>query len=241
MNILAYIIAHYGMPYFDACLASLSPQVDKIIVLYTPSPSQGHGTTMRCPDSRADLRAVAAKYPNIQWMDGHWGDEGSHCGAVMPQTLGFDWLVRLDTDEVIAPGTVARWIAWAQERPAKQFSPKFLHFWRSFGRVCQDGHTPVRLTRLGGGSGQESIPLELGYVYHFGYAQPTRYIDYKLEVQGHRKEFRPEWYRDKWKANAQDDVHIVCKHGFWKPEPFDRALLPDVLKGHPYYGMEVIE
>ncbi len=241
MKTLGYVIVHYGLPYFDAALASLSPQVDKLIILYTPNPSQGHRTHKRCPDSRDELYAVAAKYPNIQWMDGNWGDEGSHCGAVMPQTLGFDWLVRLDTDEVIHPGTVSRWVQHASTRPAKHYSPKFFHFWRSFGRACQDGHQPVRLTNLGGGSGLEGLPAELGAVYHFGYAQPTRYIDYKLEVQGHKSEFRPEWYREKWKVNAQEDVHIVCKYGFWKPEPFDRATLPEVLKGHPYYGLEVIE
>lgn len=241
MKTLAYIICHYGLPYFDACLAALSPQVDKIVVLYSRAPSQGNQTDMACPDSGDQLRAVAQRYPNVQWVEGNWSNEGAHTGAAMAYVEGYDWLVRLDTDEIIQPDTVSRWIQWAQGRPARTFSPKFLHFWRSFSRVCRDGHTPVRLTRVASGEGQESIPEELGVVYHMGYAQPTRYIEYKLEVQGHKPEFRPEWFRHKWLVNAQEDVHIVCKYGFWNTEAFDKLGLPDVLKAHPYWAMEVIE
>jgi len=124
--------------------------------------------------------------------------------------------------------------------PNRHFSPKFLHFWRSFNWACGDGHTPVRLTRLNGGDGLGYLDAALGRVLHFGYAQPTPYIQYKMLVQGHHDEWRREWFATKWLKNAKADLHPVCVDGFWTAQPFDKSTLPASLRDHPYFGLDVI-
>lgn len=252
MKKLGFVILYYGAPYLEAAIGSVYDQVDKIVILYTDQPSQGYMPDIPCPDTEQELMAQCNKYwDKITWVNGRWGTEGDHVGAIQQFATGYDWLWRFDSDEVTPPGMVDAMIAQADRwgpdkphnRPAKQHAVHFINFWRSFSRVCPGGHMSIRLTRVNGGEGQESLDSEGGkYVmYHFGYALPSRYIAFKLQVSGHRPEFRPDWYETKWLANAQADVHPVCMYGFWNAVPFDKAAMPPILKDHPFANMEIIE
>ena len=78
-------------------------------------------------------------------------------------------------------------------------------------------------------------------VSHFGYAQPTKYIEYKLLVSGHRPEFRRDWFAEKWLKNGQYDLHPVVHPNHWMPVDFDKSKLPEILKSHPFYSIEIIK
>lgn len=246
---LGFCILYYGAPYLEAAIGSVYDQVDKIVILYTDQPSQGFMPDIPCPDTEQQLMACCNKYwDKITWVNGRWGNEGDHVGAVQQFTAGYDWLWRFDSDEVTPPGMVDAMISQAQmdallAPPAKLYAVHFINFWRSFSRVCLNSHMSIRLTRVNGGEGQKNLDSEDGkYVmYHFGYAVPSRYIAFKLQVSGHRPEFRPDWYETKWLANAQEDLHPVCMDGFWNAVPFDKANMPPILKDHPYHDMEIIE
>lgn len=243
-KIVSYVILHYGLPYFKTAVAAIYPQVDEIIVLYSHKPSQGFFTNIPAPDTREELYESITPYlDKVRWIDGEWGNEGDHTDAVRAFTAGYDWLVRFDSDEVYQPDSVARLIQQAELTEAKIFRLPFLHFWRSFTKVCRDGHNPERIVRLTGGEGTAYLDSmnETNSVLHFGYAQPTKYIEYKMQVSGHKSEWRPEWFSQIWQTNAEKDVHPVCKFDFWTPEPFDKTKLPELLKSHPYYEKEVIE
>jgi hypothetical protein len=182
-------------------------------------------------------------WSRIDWVDGQWSNESDHINAVQPYTEGYDWLVRLDADEIFPPGMVAEMIAQAEESNHRAYRVPFCHFWRSFSRVCRDGSHPFRLFRVDGGEGERTLDSkgEKLEVLHFGYAQPSKWIQYKLTVSGHRPEFRPDWYEKRWLANAQADVHPVMYPTHWMPTDYDKDKLPDVLKRHPYFPMTVIE
>jgi hypothetical protein len=133
---------------------------------------------------------------------------------------------------------------WTRHVPIAEFRVPFRHFWRSFSRVCLDTSHPKRLTRVQDGKpfGKGVALVDCGdAVCHFGYAMPTRYIEYKLQVSGHRPEFRRDWFDVKWLQNAQRDVHPVMFPNHWHPVDFDKKKLPEVMRGHPYWGMDVIE
>lgn len=244
MKILGELILHYAAPYLQAALESVSEQVDHIVILYAEKPSQGYQPNILCPDSREDLRKIAEPFGDkITWVDGQWHHEGEHCDAIADYMDGYDFVFRFDGDEVIPPGFVAEMIHQANETNHKNYCVPFVHFWRSFNWACRDGQMPVRLHRINGGEGQRYLDSKDGkwFVYHFGYAQPTKYIEYKLQCSAHRPEFRPDWFEKKWLANAKDDVHPVCFPDHWNAEPFDKSTMPEVLKRHPYYNAEVIE
>lgn len=249
---LAYCMCHYGMPYLASAVESLYDQVDHFVIMYTDKPSQGWHTTSACPDTEEELlNSVNPWMDKITWVSGNWDTEGDHHDAihrfVAELNVSYDWLVRFDTDEIFPPGTVESWVNQAEKTTAQRFRAPFLHFWRSFNRVCRDGQAPERMLRAHGGEGFHY--LDDGYlegkpeayrVFHMGYAQPTKYIDYKMEVQAHHAEWRPEWYSTKWNPNAQVDIHPVV-FDFWNAEVFDKQKLPKVLKHHPYFNSSLIE
>lgn len=251
-RILAFMILHQGRPYLRAAVESILPQVDNLIIFYSPKPSQGFQTDVPCPDTEEELKAeclVAYLSAGIQpadhllWVRGHWSNESDHINAVQPYTEDYDWLVRLDADEIFPPGMVAEMISQAEESNRRAYRVPFVHFWRSFSRVCRDGSHPFRLFRVNGGEGERTLDSkgEKWEVLHFGYGMPTRYTEYKMQVSGHRPEWRPDWFKDRWLANAQADVHPVCYPTHWIPVDYDKEKLPDVLKRHPYFNAEVID
>ena len=54
MKTLAYIPLHYGREYLEACITSIEPHVDKILILYTESPSYGQNRGLRNPETREE-------------------------------------------------------------------------------------------------------------------------------------------------------------------------------------------
>ncbi len=259
MKTLAFCILHTGRPYLRAAIESIFDQVDHIAILYCPTPSQGYQADIPCPDSRIDLLAEVFAIPGsskkITWIDGKWANETEHVNAIWPYAIEgeFDWVWRFDADEISPPGMIREMaMQAAHERmaaivalldPPAVFRVPFVHFWRSFSRVCQDGSHPVRLFSLHGGDGEVTLDSKLGgwFVFHMGYAQPTAYITYKMQVSGHRPEWRADWFKDRWLANAQADVHPVMFPTHWMPEDFAKATMPEVLRKHEFYGMDVIE
>ena len=239
---LAYMILHTGKPYFRAAIEAMCPQVDTILILYSAKPSQGYTTDLVPPDTRDELRQLC---PEAVWIEGEWRNEVEHTEAVKTYVGGYDWLIRFDSDEIFPPGIVDEMISQANETKFKRYRIPFVHFWRSFSRVCRDSSHPIRLERVGTADNSQTPTLDSKggkyVVYHGGYAQPTKYIKYKMETSGHKTEWRPNWFKDRWLANAQEDVHPVMFPTHWHTEDFDKNLLPEVLKNHPYFDMEVIE
>jgi hypothetical protein len=240
---LAFCILHYGKPYLKAALEAIVPQVDKVVILYTDTPSQGYTTDMTCPDTRDDLKNIADKF-KVAWVDGHWENEGLHCDAIKAYSQDYQWLVRFDADEIYPEGMVNHYIKIAEKSKFKMYRMPFKHFWRSFDRVCYDGQYPFRLERLDGGEGYDWLPCENDEqkICHMGYAMPTKYIEYKMQVQAHRAEWRPDWFENIWLKNGQDNVHPVAYVvPLWQPEDYDKTKLPKVLRDHEYFNMDIIK
>ena len=242
MKKLAYCILHYGKPYLKAAVAAIYPQVDKIMIFYTATPSQGFSTDMICPDTREELKKEIEEFSDkVEWVEGSWQYEGDHCDEVQKYRTGYNWLIRFDADEIYPEGSVDYYISEAEKTPCKEFRVPFSHFWRSFKWACKDAQWPIRLFRVGSGEGLGWVGDKYR-VFHMGYAQPTKYIDYKMQVQAHRPEWRPHWYQDRWLANAKQDIHPVSylPVPLWNAEEF-MGELPEVLKAHKYANLEVIE
>ncbi len=82
----------------------------------------------------------------------------------------------------------------------------------------------------------------VGSVAHMGYAQSARITEYKLKTHGHIGQFRwdIDWFQDRFLANAQHDCHPVGSD-YWNPEPVNPLdYMPDWMRNHPYFNLEVI-
>jgi hypothetical protein len=81
-----------------------------------------------------------------------------------------------------------------------------------------------------------------GSVFHFGYARSIEDIRYKISCHGHKSEWRNDWFDNKyckWPASGNNDLHPTCRDT-WNAQPYDKMLLPEFMRSHPYFSLDVI-
>lgn len=251
MKTASYTICHYGSAYLDWALRSVSPLVDKSLILYTNHPSHGHRVDIPPIESRDEIMNSITNWNKLQWLDtdNFWQEGGQRDYAVSVAGRDADLVLVLDYDEVWEHSTLENVLkhVWDSNSARNWLLNFSAHFWRSFNFACHDENWPVRIidTRHSGGIGY--IPIELGPVWHFGYAISTKVLQYKLAIHGHHDELRPNWFEEKWQAwPPVEDCHPTNGRkdngeGWWNPQPFDRYLLPSLLHSHPYFNLTKIE
>lgn len=238
-KILSYCALHYGACYLEVAIRAVYDVSDKIILLYSPEPSYGYGTHVQCPDGEAELRAIANKFDKVEWVVVHPHGEGNHRAQIFDRAQGYDGILVFDADEVYNPIELPKMIEYCHNSKSYRFGiDGYINFWKSFNHACYDGFRPIRYFNLHNKDGQEDVKCT---IYHFGCAQRMPIMEYKLLIHGHKAEIRPGWldmYKN-WKE-GQGDLHLVSI-GLWNAVPFDKTMLPELLKLHRNYSKEVIE
>jgi len=252
MKIHSLSIVHYGSAYLSYALRSVNPVVERSFIFYTPTPSHGHRTETPPIESRDKIMASipADEWGKLTWMDTEgFVYEGQHRDyALSVASEGADLVLVLDYDEVYPPETLTNVLnhIW-RFNSARTWLVNMAHLWRSFNWIIRDDAWPVRIFDLRHNDGLAYVPRELGPIYHFGYAVTDETMAYKWRIHGHKDELRPGWLDGKWQAwPPEDDCHPTNGRktdgtGWWNPEPFDKILLPDIMKSHPFYNMERID
>lgn len=243
-KVISFTILHYGMPYLEYSLRSVADVVREAWVLYTPRPSHGTGTHLRCPDHPRDLFEAAKRGAGdkLRWYTGVWPHEGAHRDAIAELCPDADIIVVVDSDEIWGEGLARQGVDFALSSDAGQIDVPFVHYWRSFyNAVTDDALLPVRIKNVRNDQSiRASVFNPVGVVNHMGYAQPTQYIMYKSPIHGHRGEWRKEWFSERWLPNCNQDVHPVI-HNHWYPKPIDPwSYLPDFAFDHPFANLELI-
>lgn len=245
MRVLGYIPLFYGAEYLEASIKSIEKHVEKIIILYTDKPSQGHDTKIKCPETETELRAIAeAASDKVVWHSKRYGNEGEHRAEILRHAEGYDLVFTLDADEIVDEVGLPHALKLAYESDKRHIGiAGFINFWRSFSWACYDGFIPYRIINLRNPSGQGQVDLK---IYHFSTAQNIETIKFKWNVSGHKDELRREWF-DIYKNWTPENNHIPVERGLhpvsfnlWLATPFDKTTLPDVLKNHPNYDKHLI-
>lgn len=244
-RVAAYIALHYGREFLSWAITSVINDVDELHVLYAPEGSHLVRSDERCPETRAELFALAAKAAGdkLHWTDGNWSREGEQRDTIYTLTDA-PVIVTLDADEVWYPGLLSQIL---QDYNAGKFTVRRLrlpmwHYWRSLRRVIKhDPAFPERVVfrDLPAGAATFSIPPECGEdfrIHHFGYAQSSAIVGYKLKIHGHQNEFRPGYFETVFRANQQVNCH-PCGQIEWDAE--DCEVMP-FMAGHPYSELELI-
>ena len=243
-NVIAYTALHYGSDYLDWSIQSIIDHVDEYHVLYSAVGSHGHRTDVLNPDTREQLYALAsdAAGSKLRWHDGEWAHEGYQRDSIHTYAPDADVILVVDSDEVFADGLAADAIEFAQVAGVRNIRLPFLHLWRSFRRgFAHDPAYPVRVICPLVASGETTMPTDKR-VWHFGYAQRSEIVAYKVNVHGHRGEWRRDvdWLNDVFLANRQYDCHPVGSDA-WNCEDIDQSQLPSALLNHPYRELSIIE
>jgi hypothetical protein len=257
-KVIAYTALLYGRDYLAYAIESIIDYVDEYHVLYASQGSHGHRTSTPCPETRDELYAVASTVAGrkLRWHDGEWAHEGLQRDSIYQYAPDADVIIVLDSDEIWGAGLAANAIQKCLYGDATHYRVPMIHYWRSFNRcVLHDPSYPIRVMSK---KAQYVLYEELStghlwdnqkernkhcYINHMGYAQRPEIVEYKILTHGHRNEWRRDvdWFKDKFMANAQTDVHPVGSE-YWNPEPVKPLdYMPDWMASHPYFGMEVIE
>lgn len=240
-KVIAYVALHYGAPYLDSAIQSVIDAVDELWILYTPIGSHGYRARALCPDTREDLLGIAiqAAGSKLHWREGVWHGEGYQRDSIYSYAPDADIVITLDSDEIWKPDQLETLIRRAAVGDARHYLAYEMPFWRSFSRAIPDRLcAPVRAVNTRVPLGTEVAEASFA---HFGYCQPTRYIEYKMLLHGHRADWRQEWFVEKWLTNAQEDVHPTNRN-FWHARPVNPLdYLPAWMQSHPFYSYEVVE
>ena len=236
---------HYGSEYLDACIRSIDPFVDQINILYSPKSSHRVAPVGAvCPDTRDTLRGIAKAASNkIVWHNVMGATaEHAHLAHAFYHAGDCDLMLRMDADEVWEPNSLQNCIDQAVNIDSMYIGIiGFVNFWRSFDHVVLDRFGPLRIHNMK--SKNKTAAMIDGTIYHFGYAINEATMNYKLAIHGHKDEWRADWL-DRWLAWTPETVGEnwhPCTDAYWHTvEPFDKTILPDYLKTHPYYNVPII-
>lgn len=233
MKVCAYIPLLYGKEYLAASIQSYEGLVDKIYVLYTPKPSYGYNAHFACPESEQELKDIVFSTTNkAEWIHVNANNEGAHRGYIAQFERQYDLTVATDYDEVWKPEDLARALQEAYDQPFRRYGiDGFVHFWKSFNKVCYDGFRPVRIYKNNG----HGETILRSTIYHFGYAISETMMRYKWSIHGHYSELKPNWIEGVYKSDRLEDLHPVS-NGLWNAVDFDKNTLPDFLKAHPNFN-----
>ena len=241
MKRIAYFSLHYGKEYLDAAIRAIDPLMDEIYIFYSAKPSQGQRPTgLICPDTKNELYGIA-KFASskINWLEGSWTFENQHRAEIMKYAGKDDTVLAVDADEVWDTEVLEKCLRQAEGLPHREFQIRgYVNFWRSFNYACYDGFLPHRIFRPGNPEGVTQLS---GKIYHFGCAQREELMRYKYQVFGHAGEIKKNWLEEtylKWEP-GQGNLHCVAEN-LWNAVPFDKTTLSELLKQHPYYGLDTI-
>lgn len=247
MKTIAYTALHYGKEYLGAAIQSVIDFVDEYHVLYTENASHGTPSSVRPIDSTDELYAIAeqAAGKKLHWFNGSklWRYEGEQRDYIFHLVPDADMILALDSDEVWTPQVLAL-VDSERDYQGRSIKIPLIHHWRSFYKaITDDPAAPDRVifpkaTRR---DWHLTASLETPLI-HFGYAQAVDTVRYKMQIHGHKGQWRTDcdWFTDKFLANAQTDVH-PCGHQWKQVNDIDPAYMPDFMKAHPNYRKAVIE
>lgn len=254
MRINSYTIVHYAKDYLEYSLRSIQPYVDRSFCFYTPHPSHGHSSFLPPIESREE---IISSIPNDLWTnkltwidtDSFWQEGQQRDYALNIASENASLVLVCDYDEVWPAQTLQNVLEYIYNvNSARTWLLNFAaHFWRSFSWACTDENWPVRVIDTRHKDGLAYIPKELGDVYHFGYAIRDETLRYKLSCHGHKDEIRKGWYEEKWQAwPPVEDCHPTNGRkqngeGWWNPKPFDKYLLPEIMRNHKWFNTERID
>jgi hypothetical protein len=259
MKRVGVMAVHYGKEYLAHAVKSLAMVCEEVHIFYTPTPSFGFSEGAVCPDTQEELITEAFRLRNglapVFWhkLEGVT-NENVHRTIMLDKATerGATLVAIADADEVWDPNALDQALLSAarSDQMAGRWLARFHNFWRSWQWTVRDSFRPVRIVDLRYPLHVDAYLDELSQphpIYHFGYAQSIETMRYKFTCHGHKAEFKPNWFEQKFLAwtpyGDHYDLH-PCVNDLWiaeRTDAFTLLALDGLLGGHPHQFLKVIE
>lgn len=247
-KVLGAVCLHYGKDYFAQSLESIREHVDEIVVYYSAKPSHGTSTGLPCPDSMAELREIANRF-GCTWFEISGVYAENHHRQQYEKyasNKGYNQILVVDSDEIHISEQIPELLQAAADKRVRRVGvegSRWVTLFRSFNNYVTDGFAPIRVINMDYTHGEASVAK--GFIYHMGYAINNKLMEYKISCHGHRADFQKNqnWFVEKWlKFNTSTKYLHPATEAYWiNTLPFDKTTLPQILKDHPYYNLDVIQ
>jgi hypothetical protein len=243
MKILGFLPIHYGTLFLRECLLSVVDHVDKMHVCYSEKPSHSYNTKEVCPDTSEDIYKICHEVLGGKLIFDHhqsFSNEAAHRDQRYKYSASYDYILSIDSDEVFIG--IPEALKYAQEHEERFYGIKgYLNMWKTFDWFLEDGFRPIRLEKLYADNTRQNLECPMT-VYHFSTCQNLNTIRYKNNCFGHKTEIRPNWLEDVYQAwspqNQISWLHPVSLQIWEKAMPYNKMLMPDYLRAHPFYSRD---
>ncbi len=252
-KVVGFTALLYGRDYLGWAIRSIIDHIDEYHVAYSPIGAHGHRTDTPCPETRAELYAIAsaAAGSKLRWHDGEWPHEGAQRDSIHEYAPDADAIIVCDSDEIYNEQLIEQ---ITQYIPTAMYDWRsvrlpFIHFYRNFNHaVLHDPAYPVRLIFPKAEIGESTFSSDFWMkqvVNHMGYCQRSEIVRYKLKIHGHKNELRcdADEYTDGiyLDRNRWTDLHPVGSE-YWNAERVDPLeFMPRWMQDHPFYHLQEIE
>lgn len=246
-NIVAYCALHYGKSYLGSAIRSVIDAVEEFHILYTDKPSHGSSTSLPCPDTEDELRAIAeqAAGSKLRWHKGNWRQENEQRNSIEQYAPDADVILIIDSDEVWRDETL-KLLEEEIDYNGRYITIPFFHIYRNFHHaVMHDPAAPPRILFPKNTTGLIAHASQAQAITHFGYCQPAEYMRYKLNIHGHKHQlaYSADEYTDliyldptRW-----TNLHPVGSE-WWSAEAINpRDAMPEWMLDHPYAKLDIVK
>jgi hypothetical protein len=246
--IVGLCVLHYGQSYLAEAIQAVYPVCNKIVIVYSEKPSFGYNMNLDCPEKREDLMIKAFLNDTegkVEWHEGVFKNQAEHRRYAYDvcQQLGATIIPVFDSDEIWNT-TILQEAVTHSASVELSMKIKMCHFFRSFSYVCNDYQRQTRIINVKAENKQikpKTWDVKLS-IWHFGYSE-LKNVEYKMKIHGDMSEFRKDidWYKDRFLKFPiiKNDLHPVIPK-MWNAIPFDKNTLPDFLKRHPHFNLDII-
>lgn len=268
MKIAAVYCIYNEEEYIEYSIRSIYDFVEKVIICLGKSPYIAYNRRAREIAKKQDktediIRRLAKNDEKFQIFDGIWDSQIEHRNTGLKYCFdnNFDYYFLVDADEVYRKDHLAEIAKEIAAHPeVGTFAIKCAIFWRSFRyRITAENvdWTPYRIFKItadccfiGDNETNSSDKIYLinpnrAIFYHFSCARSSKSMKEKLLTFTHAHQIPDGWYENiwlKWPQNGQmTNVHPTEPEKFPKIDYVELDDLPEIMKTHPYYKIEIIE
>jgi hypothetical protein len=260
------MIVYNGSDYIEYAIKSIYNYVNQIIIVDGSVEKYSDSDSISSNDGTIEIikrlkeKDIFNKIEFVPALDRKWKDKIEMQNEIAKRVTG-EYYVKIDHDEIWKPETLLAAINFMEKNlKVNILKMPFYHFWLNFNQVAIDdgGKWSTKHPRVWRWSNGMKHLLSFNYfvdsknnritgdaefkgdrIYHFGYVRQLNILKNKINyyktrgIEKNVSDTVTNWKKGNETQPTQKGANSSCID-------FDKKLLPEILKDHPYYNIKDI-